>query len=645
MKTILKKRILALISAILFISAAYSAEFTLQNTTSNPGQTINVSLDITEAIPNAGAITIFFQFDNLVLDYTDNYVIVMSQASGTLVNQQPDPSKIGMIWSAPGMTGVNFPAGTMLTFEFTVLTCNNSFLNFVPILEVVDFDGNPIETDFINGTMTATTIESATWTGAAGNTWSDPANWDGGVVPGCNTDVTIPVSVNYPIIPSSKADILIDNLTLVEGGSITINGSLEIASNLILQSGPAGTASIIDNGTLTVGGTTTVNRYYAASPKWHLISSPIADGLAGIYTGMYLQRYNEPTGLWIDITNTADPLVPAKGYALWTPAPATYQYTGVLNQGNVAIPVTNQLPFGWNLLGNPYPSSLDWNLVSAANPAINGAVYYLDANSGNYVSYNGGMGGGTQYVPPMQGFFISAATTGNFEVNNSMRTHMGQNNYYKSDFENMLVLKASGNEYSDATYLRFDEQASAAFDGQFDAYKLTSGFNTDLPQLYTRTSEVNLSINVLPETDVVPLSFFAGVSGTYAISVEETYGMEYLFLEELTTGVITDLLSDDYSFDYSTEDNPDRFNLHFTVLSVNELADNHVRIYSGDDRVIVKLDQMVNGQISVVDLMGREISREDIGNMVNTIEIEGNATYIVTVVTDEHVYTEKVYIK
>ena len=124
-----------------------------------------------------------------------------------------------------------------------------------------------------------------------------------------------------------------------------------------------------------------------------------------------------------------------------------------------------------------------------------------------------------------------------FRSNNAMRTHLGQNNYYKSDFENLLVLKAEGNNYSDATYLRFDEQATSAFDGQFDAYKLMSAFNEELPQIYTRTSDVNLSINVLPVAESVPLSFLAGVDGTYTIIIDESYGMEYIFLEDLVTGV------------------------------------------------------------------------------------------------------------
>ncbi len=132
MKTMFIKKIIALCSLLILFSTAYAQQFTLQNAAGNPGQTVTVSLDITQAIPNVGAITIFLQFNNAVISYTNSYSIVMPQAAGTLVNLQPDPSKIGMIWVAPGANGINFPTGTMLTLNFTVLSCNNSAIKLHP---------------------------------------------------------------------------------------------------------------------------------------------------------------------------------------------------------------------------------------------------------------------------------------------------------------------------------------------------------------------------------------------------------------------------------------------------------------------------------------------------------------------------------
>ena len=76
---------------MILLSTAYSQEFTLPNVAGSPGQNVTVSLDITEAIPNVGAITLFLQFDEAVLSYVANSaVIVITQATGTLVTHIRD---------------------------------------------------------------------------------------------------------------------------------------------------------------------------------------------------------------------------------------------------------------------------------------------------------------------------------------------------------------------------------------------------------------------------------------------------------------------------------------------------------------------------------------------------------------------------
>ncbi|MBN1338134.1 MAG: LamG domain-containing protein, partial [Bacteroidales bacterium] len=293
---------------------------------------------------------------------------------------------------------------------------------------------------------------------------------------------------------------------------------------------------------------------------WHLTSSPIADGLSGIYLGQYLQNYDETTMAWTDIIPVDVPLVPMQGYGFWATGDNTAYYTGSLNTGNIGFGYTANNPFGWNLLGNPYPSSIDWDLVT--KPAsMNGAVYYLDAASGNYVSYNGGMGGGSRYVPPVQGFFVSATGAGMLGFDNNVRTHMNGSGYYKSEAGNMVEIMAAGNGYFDRTYIRFDESATAGFDGQYDAYKLFGlEYNNLLPQIYTVSGD-NLSIDVRPEAKAIPMSFRAGVDGGYVISAAEVKDIEYLYLRDLVTGQITDLNEASYSFTYKSGDNDARFML------------------------------------------------------------------------------------
>ena len=473
------------------------------------------------------------------------------------------------------------------------------------------------------------------WTGVANTVWNNAGNWDDGQIPTAITDVTIPAGLtNYP--------------------TLTIAGS---CNNIFLSSTSAGTATLMDNGNLTVNGTATVQRYYPTGAptfdEWHLISSPISNGQAGIYTSYYLQWFEEGLGLgtWHDIINTTDLMNPLQGYALYVPSNGmTFNYVGNLNTGIVTIPVSAHGldPLHWNLLGNPYPSSLDWDLVQQVNMGImwTGAVYYLDQATGAYLSYNAGMGSGSRYVPPEQGFFVAINADPNvFTVNNSMRTHQGGSNYYKSDFDNLLVLEATGNNFSDATYLRFDASATPEIDKEFDAFKLFTATNSYLPQLYTFGGGDKLSINVLPETEMVPAGFKAGVAGEYTIGIKEVTGMSNVVLEDLITGIQTDLLTNAYIFYYNLNDPENRFIIHFTPLAVAENNASLTNIFAYGHNVYVYVPAGTQGTIMLYNLMGQEVTSTPISGHTNIITLANSAYYVVRVLSSESVVSKKVFIK
>ena len=94
----------------------------------------------------------------------------------------------------------------------------------------------------------------------------------------------------------------------------------------------------------------------------------------------------------------------------YTPASATIGYTSVV--ANAAIR-------GYNLVGNPYPSSIDWSTFSNSNPAasiyglnVNPTIYILNPVTKNYDTYNAttgiATGSATRIIPSGQGFFVQA---------------------------------------------------------------------------------------------------------------------------------------------------------------------------------------------------------------------------------------------
>lgn len=493
-------------------------------------------------------------------------------------------------------------------------------------------------------TIDCTSPATATWVGGDASyqdpnpyeDWFGADNWDVADVPGATTDVTLPPGLTY--YPTIDRAAVCDDIFLGSDGS--------------------GTATILGNGFLTLSkGTATVQRYYPTggttnSTEWHLISAPISNAQSGIYTSYYLRWYEEGIDQYHDIIPTTDPLTSLQGFAFFAPNDGmTFNYVGTMGNGQYTLPVSAHGPdiYHWNLFGNPYPSSLDWDVV-AADPGNNaimqtGAIYYMDQATGNWLSYIGGTGAGSRYVPLGQGFFISIGAEPNiFMVDNSMRTHtIGTPQYYKSEFENLLVLEAEGNDYTDATYLRFDDGASEEID-QLDAYKLFTVSNPYLPQLYTVGGD-KLSINVLPETEMVPAGFKAGVPGVYTINIKEVTGMANVVLEDLVLETQTDLMENDYTFNYNLDDPEGRFIIHFTPLSVPENLAELVNIYSYNKDVYVTVPENTKGNIVIFNMMGQEVASTTITDVLNIIPLEKGAYYVVKVLSSESVVTKKVFVK
>ena len=98
---------------------------------------------------------------------------------------------------------------------------------------------------------------------------------------------------------------------------------------------------------------------------------------------------------------------------------------GPVNAGNVSavsIPVsytsTGQIANdGWNLVGNPFPATIDWNAPSGwTKTNMNAAIYIPDNGnlSSKFATWNGvvGTSGGSQYIAMGQGFWTKANGNG-----------------------------------------------------------------------------------------------------------------------------------------------------------------------------------------------------------------------------------------
>jgi len=359
-----------------------------------------------------------------------------------------------------------------------------------------------------------TVLGTLTWNGSVSEDWHNPQNWNPNMIPNCCYDVVIPSGMpHYPTLSAQGA-----------------------CHDIFLYC----RATLLDNSFLTICGCPYVYQCCIAfnTLDWHLSSSPIKHALSGYYQDLFgnsvvpqpvkyfLQSFDEPTNAYTEISATNVPLNVMEGYGLYVDCHHCDTIIwgslscDTLNIGDICHLFTHN-NLGWNLLGNPFVSSIDWDAV-VIPPGMSGEVHYIDAATGNDLFYLApGLGNGSRYIPPMQGFFVSAFDNGQLCIGDAQRTHVGANFYYKSDNPKLVVLKAQGEQYSDETWIHFNEAAGVEHDNTYDAYKRVSVSNPLLPQIFSLTpGGTRMAINGMPQASTVPVGFTAVKSGTFTINAK-----------------------------------------------------------------------------------------------------------------------------
>jgi hypothetical protein len=483
---------------------------------------------------------------------------------------------------------------------------------------------------------------ASTWTGLADHSWTNAGNWNP-CVPEAITVVTIPAGCpNYPIIPSGKLTVTISSLFLADGAELIGQ------ENLVVLTAPVVERKILNT-------------------DFHLFSSPIVATTFGdlfpvsSWGDIWARSFNEPTGDW-DNQLAAAPMAVGVGYSIsMATAPHSATFTGQFNTTNVTRTLSDMNPGttpecvlrkGWNLLGNPFPSAIDWDVFSTG--MYDGDVAVWDqAGAGNYIHWNGSVGALTNGVIPAENGFFVRTTVNGASITIPLAAQVFTNHaFYKDNVANALELRVDGNNYYDAAFVHFNNDATTGFDSKYDAYKLWG--MTNAPQLYSLTSAYNLSTNELPMqgNEVVNMGFKCGVNGTYSIT---SAGMESfdattpILLEDLKTGTIQDLrTSPSYTFDYNTADNEARFKLHFKAANgYNPNSLSGINIYSAVRTVVINNTTTLAGEVKIYDLAGRELMHTSM-NSQNETRIAVNfavGTYMVKVITANGVASSKVFIR
>ncbi len=427
------------------------------------------------------------------------------------------------------------------------------------------------------------------WTGTASTDWLNGANWSELVIPTSSMDVIIPdVSSSSNQFPIIETNFTADCKRLI----------VRPAATLTIKSD----GSLITYGSVDNMGDIQIERSFTFG-NWHFVSPPTNDATALTFDGSYLIAWEESTMDWIGITDIETLLIPAKGYGLFSNNHNSLTFSGTPNFGEVSIPISNNNPGnygGYNLVGNPFPSSIDWSLLDDTF----GAVYYW--NGSTYLSWIDGNGAGSPYVPPMQGIFLRTQSNTNFEVNINHRTHQTIAFFKDKDDRTKLTLKTSYNEIEDRTFIIFDDNACESFEIEKDAFKMMS-WTEGVSQIYSlNTDKERFSVDIRPICEAIPIGFFNSNPGIYQIEIETMKGLTSVVLEDKELNVYCDLNNNKYLF-YGNPvmESDNRFLIHLNRTDLIDTQNSNSYIHVFRNELIVKTQQ--KSWLKLYDISGKEV--------------------------------------
>ncbi|WP_179353850.1 PQQ-dependent sugar dehydrogenase [Winogradskyella vidalii] len=473
--------------------------------------------------------------------------------------------------------------------------------------------------------------------------------------------------------------IVVDNLivytdaviVIKEGGSITVNGDLTNYGKIQLESISTKYSSLIVEGSSTgnVVYKRHINAYNGVTGN-DLVSAPLSGQSFGDFENdnpnilenpnnndqKAFAPFDEPNGVYVNYAITTDSDTTIENGIGFRAARdsiedgvsgTTFTFTGQVETGDVSIPITETAGSsfrGWNLIGNPYPSYIDFSEFFEENKDqlnSNGAyqaIYGYNNNATNkwtiYNSLNT-----SELIAPGQGFFIkSKSGGGTIEFLSDIRTYgtsddfiVGRNSS-TNDNEGYIKLQIT-NQDSESydTAIHFNENASLGLDAGYDAAMFGGNSTEFCINSYLVNDNLGdpIAIQALGTDDlvstIVPLGINAEQGQVITVSLSEfTLPITTkVYLEDNITNTFTLLNENDYSFTALNSISGDgRFYLRFEneTLNVSNQDFNTLKITTNQNDKTIEITGQLNQEtlFKLYDIHGRVILTQNLE--VNTTQ-------------------------
>ena len=400
----------------------------------------------------------------------------------------------------------------------------------------------------------------------------------------------------------------------------------------------------------------------------------------------YLQ-YNESNDKF-SVTSDTDFQI-GKGYAIRAETGTngynkSYVFTGIPHNSSPDSPNLKWTDsnHGYNLVGNPYPSNINFDALFANNSSkIYSTAWFWTNNSytaaqlgssyngNNYAVYNGTGGSPATYNPARpytgsaipngivkvgQAFIVQAKSTGKdlpIGFTNTMRSTSGGNFFQKNSVKNRFWLTmTSPNTLVNTILVGYITGATNDYETDFDGELFEVGSDSFYSLLGAKKLAIQGKADIFSADDVVGLGNVYSANGSYSIKLQGAEGLfdgsQKIYLRDKLLNKYVDMTSGQaYQFTAVKGTDNTRFEIVYkdqSILGSDSAVKSDFIVYKDGNEQVIKSDKKL-GRIDLFDVSGKLIRSYFATSNEFRIDTSTlmNALYIIKVNNSGEIRTKK----
>ncbi|TNE68897.1 T9SS type A sorting domain-containing protein [bacterium] len=382
------------------------------------------------------------------------------------------------------------------------------------------------------------------------------------------------------------------------GGTLTSENQNDLSASMSNFNYDSG--SNWKNSTIPMNQTISNELTFTGTEGWRLVSTPVVDSTyASFFDGIWTQGFTGatvPNGFsnvytwpingsdrdstnWVPLSNAASSFQRGSGALVYVFSddngsevegdagfPKTLQIDGFTPYGDVNLnSLLNPNAGGWTLLGNPFNTNIDWDLVNKTN--VTEAVYVWDNSASTWKTWNGSVGTLSDgIIGSFNGFFVeTSASSPTLSISETAKVtsdaiFLGKANTSSQNESNTkeivaLSLQVKNNQgLENESWIEFSNEGLLNKD-RFDAIKLVP-LTSEYVQVSTQLENGKLlDINTLPlefsQLDI-PVHVNSTFNGTHQLSLQAPSVPEHWTIRWFDTQSGVEYAMDDViTFDYA----------------------------------------------------------------------------------------------